>query len=229
MVLIAAIPLWVRQRSARTREMAVVIQSSALFSKPVTVVASSKTSRSNESPSLEALTLRDAGLLTIDDEPSTPASPPPFSPDPNPPSIRTIRRTNLALMRDSTVATVARLIPKDIAATRDWQPFEDPEHQRRGWIVPVGNRELNEITSVEGTDTDAARVHFTWHWKPNEVGRHFDFNGQARQMNAHGRPKSNPVLSGEFPFKGTAELSRTANGWEVKSIKWDLTMPDRIY
>ena len=229
MVLIAAIPLWVRQRSARTREMAAAIQSSALFSKPVTVVASSKTSRSNESPSLEALTLRDVGLLTIDDEPSTRASPPPSPPDPKPPYIRTIRRTNLDLMRDSTVATVARLIPKDIAATRDWQPFEDPEHQRCGWIVPVGTRELLEVTSIVEVGTDTAHVQFKWNWKPNDVGWHFDINEKTRELNPGWKRKSHPDLSSGYSFKGTAELGRIGNSWEVKSIKWDLETPDKLF
>lgn len=225
-----AIPLWVRQkRAARSREMAAAIQSSALFSNPVTVVASSRTDRSNESPSLEALTLRDAGLLTIDDEPSSRPSPPPSSPDPKPPHIRTIRRTTLELIHESTLATVARLTPKDIAATRDWQPFEDPEHQRRGWIVPVGNRELIELTSVEGADTATAQVQFTWYWKPNEVGWQFDINERSRKQNPSWKRKSHPDLSSGYPFKGTAEIGRIGNRWEVKSIKWDLEMRDRLF
>ena len=216
-VVIAAIPLWVRQQSARAREMMAALQSSALLTQPVTVVASSKTSRSNEAPSVEALTLRDAGLLTIDYEPSTPAPP-----APDPPLIRTMRRTDLARIIDSPIA---RLNPKDIAATRDWEPFEDPEHQRRGWVVPVGSRQLNEITSVEGADTDAARVHFTWYWKPNEVGQHFDINEETRKPGPRWKRKSHPELSSGYPFKGTAELSWTGAGWEVKSIKWDMTIP----
>ena len=222
MVLIVAIPVWVRQkRAARTREMAAAIQSSALFTKPVTVVASTKTSLSTEPPNFEALTLRDAGLLTIEYE----YEPLPSTPKPEPPLIRTMRRTYLARLRDSSVPG---LIPKDIAASRDWESFEDPEHQRSGWIVPVGNRRLLELTSiVEGSDT--AEVQFNWNWKPNDVGLHFDNNEQTRKPGPRWKRKSNPALSSDFPFKGAAELTRTANGWEVKAIKWDFTMPDRVY
>jgi hypothetical protein len=113
------------------------------------------------------------------------------------------------------------LIPADTAATRDWEAFEDREHQRRGWMVPVGARELAGITTVEASDSDTAQVQFTWYWKPNAVGRHFDFSEQVRQSNPGAKRKSNPQLSSDVPLKGTAELSRTSNGWEVKTIKWD--------
>ena len=218
-VLIVAIPLWVRyQRSARNLEMAAAIQHSALFSNAVTLEASASTSLSREPVSLEALTLRDAGLLTIDSVSTAPLA----SPEPSPPLIRTIRRTYLARLRD---APVPRLVPTDTAVTRDWQAFEDPERQRQGWIIPVGARELTEITSIEEVSAETVQVQFKWNWKPNEVGRHFDITQPTGRPDPPWKRKSNPVLSTAFPFNATAELSRIGNKWEVKSIKWNFEAP----
>lgn len=222
-VAMVAIPLWVRQkRAVRNRELATAIQSSPLFAKPVTVEASS---RRDDIPNPEAFVLRNAGLLTIDHEPlSTPASATPYWPEPNAILIRTMRRTNLDRILNQPVV---RLIPKDTAASGDWQRFEDREHHRHGWTVPVGTRELIALTSIEGAGTDTVQVQFTWKWKPNQVGRHFDEH--AQHSDRHWGRRSNPRLSSEYPFKGTAELSRTGNRWEVKTIKWSLNMSERVY
>jgi hypothetical protein len=221
-VAIVAVPLWVWQkRAVRNRKIASAIQSSALFTKPVSVIASTS-GDFVDIPNPEAYTLRDAGLLNFHHEPVNKPEQP-SSAEPNPVLFRTMRRTSLDRILNQPAL---RLIPKDLAATRDWQTFEDREHHRHGWTVPVGTRELIELTSVEEADTDTAQVQFSWKWKPNEVGRHFDISEQVPQSAPRWKRKSNPRLSSEFPFKGTAEVGRTANGWEVKSIKWDLRMPD---
>lgn len=226
-VAIVVIPFWVWQkRAARNREMAAAIRSSTLFAKPVTVEASS-TGGFFDILNPEAIVLRGAGLLTIDNEPvSKPASAQPSLAEPNSVLIPMMRQTNQSRILNRPTL---RLIPIDIAATRDWQTFEDREHHRSGWTVPVGTRELIELMSIEEAGTDTVQIQFTWKWKPNEVGRHFDINETVRQSDPHRRRKSNPRLSSEFPFKGTAELSRTGNGWEVKTIKWNLDMPERVY
>lgn len=175
-----------------------------------------------------------AGLLIVRDEPDgtisvlsreqpTSAYPRSAAADPfaPPPELNFVQVPNPLTKR--------RLIPKDVDATRDWTSFEDPNDDRSGFIVPVGVRQLDKITSVEKPDTVTARVHFTWYWNPNEVGQHFDSCEKARQKDPHGRLKSSPVLSCEFPFKGTAELSLTGSAWEVKSIKWDMKMPARYW
>lgn len=220
-VAIAAIPVWVWQKTAtRNRELAAAIQNSTLFAKPVTLEASTGANFA-DIPNPEAYTLRDAGLLTFHYEPVS--EPEPLSSaEPNPLFFRTMRRTALERIRDQPVL---RLIPKDMGATRDWQAFEDREHHRHGWTVPVGTRELIELTSIEEADTDA-QVQFTWKWKPNEVGQHFDISEQVPQSAPRWKRKSNPKLRSEFPFKGTAELIRTGNGWEVKTIQWNLATPE---
>jgi hypothetical protein len=224
-VAIVAIPLWVWQkRAARNRELAAAIQSSTLFAKPVTVEASS-TGSVVDIPNPEAYTLRDAGLLTFHHEPVSEPKPR-SSAEPNPLLFRTMRRTSLDRILNQPAL---RLIPKDLTATRDWQAFEDREHHRHGWTVPVGTRELIELTSIEEADTATAQVQFTWKWKPNEVGRHFDISEQVPQSAPRWKRKSNPRLSSELPYQGAAELSRTGNRWEVKTIKWNLEMTERVY
>ena len=214
--------LVLRKWETRHGEFAEAIQSSPLFIKPVTVEAT-KTAHQAGFLNTEAETLYAAGLLIVLDEPDGTISvlsknqPPrsnveyPFAP---PPEVKFDEIPNPLTKR--------RLIPKDVEATRDWTTFEDPNDQRSGFIVPVGSRQLDKITSVEKPDTITARVHFTWYWKPNDVGRHFDFNAQERAKDAHGRPKSSPELSSDFPYKGTADLSRNGAGWEVKSIDWNM-------
>lgn len=215
-----------RKWETRHGEFAEAIQSSTLFTKPVTVEAT-KTAHTASRLNPEAQTLHTAGLLIVRDEPDgtitvldrkQPISPYPRSGDP--PELNFVQVPNPMTKR--------RLIPKDVAATRDWTTIEDPNDLTSGFIVPVGTRQLDKITSVEKPDTVTARVHFTWYWNPNEVGQHFDSNEQARQKDPHGRIKSNPVLSSDFPYNGTAELSSTGAGWEVKSIKWDMKMPARF-
>jgi hypothetical protein len=218
--IVVALLFW-QNRAARKRELAAVIQSSTVFAAPVTVEASSS-GGIVDIPNLEAITLRNAGLLAIDYEPvSTPPSGSESSTEPNSMIVETMRQTTKAHILNQPAL---RLIPESLATTRDWQSFEDREHQRRGWIVPVGTRELLELTSIQEAGADTAQVQFTWLWKPNEVGRYFDINAQPQKSDRTSRHWSNPRLSSEYPFKGTADLNRSGNRWEVKAIRWDLEM-----
>lgn len=93
----------------------------------------------------------------------------------------------------------------------------------------MGTRELIELTSIEEAGTDRVQVLFRWKWKPNDVGWHLDINPQTGKLDPPWKRKSNPQLSSGYPFKGTAEMSRIGNRWEVKSIKWNLEMPERAF
>jgi hypothetical protein len=102
-VAIVAIPFWVRQkRAARKQELAAAVKISTLFAKPVTVEAAGSLNDRNI-PNAEAITLRDAGLLTITYEPvSEQASAPSSSAESNPILIRTMRPTYMARIRNQS-------------------------------------------------------------------------------------------------------------------------------
>ena len=116
-----------------------------------------------------------------------------------------------------------------------WEQFETtdarlgPWRKSKGWRVPVGAREFIEVRQVypaaKGTLEHSA-VDFTWRWKPNEVGRHFDLGGEsfmrlpdaARQgLEQLGFNNSSKI------YMGTATLRFTEGGWIVEEIQFTQT------
>ena len=207
LIAVVATPLllWFRQ-SSQHQDMASAIKSSSQFTEPLTVEAS-QTKDASGKLSAEAMTLVDAGLLVYEkgsyvSEPVVTSSEVPLP-------------QHLAF---NLKLTKSRLTLKDSAVAQDWQTIDD--EQKTGWIVPVGRRELIEATSVESSDSSKAKVTFTWNWKSNEVGKHFDFD--LYDSGQHRAPKSNPILSSTHVYGGIAELIRADDKWVVQSIKWNM-------
>jgi hypothetical protein len=116
-----------------------------------------------------------------------------------------------------------------------WERFDftdatlGPWRKSKGWRVPLGVREFIEVRSVypaaKGTLEHSA-VDFTWRWKPNEVGRHFDLSGEAflrlpdaarHDMERLGFNNSSKI------YTGTAILRFTEDGWSVEEIQFAQT------
>lgn len=230
--------VWLRTR-ARNQAIVAAIQSSNLFAKQT--VEACKLTGLYESPSAEAVTLQDAGLIFIEGEEKNIPSP---TQDRTPickqygtfgtvpPSVA-FSSANPGLCITPAVEMVKAkvlnltLSPNGIAVASDWEKLEN--EKKAGWIVPVGTRELIEVKFMEWRIPNKALVTFSWKWKPNEVGRYFDSSDVELSRNPHMRQKSYPVLSSRFPFEATAELAETSQGWEVKSIEWHSPYPGSIY
>lgn len=207
LIAVVATPLllWFRQ-SSQHQDMATAIKSSSQFTEPLTVEAS-QAKDATEKLSAEALTLVDAGLLAY--EKSSYVGEP------------IVLSSGMLLARHLAPThkyTRSRLSLKDTAVAQNWQTIED--EQRTGWRVPVGSREFVEVTSVERPDSSNAKVTFTWRWKSNETGKHFDYD--LYDSGKHRAPRSNPILSSTHTYGGTAELIRADDNWVVKSIKWNM-------
>jgi hypothetical protein len=119
--------------------------------------------------------------------------------------------------------------------SESWEQFETtdatlgPWRKSKGWRVPVGVREFIEVRQVypaaKGTLEHSA-VDFTWRWKPNTVGKHFDLGGEAflrlpdaaRQgLERLGFNNSSKI------YTGTAILKFTEEGWQLDEIQFAQT------
>jgi hypothetical protein len=89
--------------------------------------------------------------------------------------------------------------PKGEAAKVNWRKltFEGfPNYVN--WYVPCGERELIEVTGISETQNPTgAEATFTWHWKPNEIGKGW---------------------LGRETYTGTAVFQKFDDGWRVKGI-----------
>jgi|SRR5580765_1176555 len=234
--LLLAIPLGIWQYS-RARNQAIIsaLQKSDVFNESLTVEVY-KNLYGPEGENVEAITLRDAGFMNIEEglkdvvdtsKPWAIPTPQPICPPPaggyginTCPPDKTYYGPHLVKVRSITFTFPAG---SDIS---DWKPFETTKpSDRKGWIVPVGGKQLVELTAVEWL-SNTPQVYFTWTWKPNQVGRYFDskddppaFVNGVSTGNGH-RPRASRTMDSSRVLKATARLAKTADGWEVKQINW---------
>lgn len=126
----------------------------------------------------------------------------------------------------SPVTVTSALTDKGRSASSQWQQSGD------GWMIPVANRELVEVTGMTGGEGESkqAQVEYTWKWQPTEAGASFDVSGQAYQslpatvrQNLGGASFSDMLRSAgqNIPFdssktqKGAATLRLYDDGWRV--------------
>ncbi|HYG98742.1 MAG TPA: hypothetical protein VD837_06385 [Terriglobales bacterium] len=86
-------------------------------------------------------------------------------------------------------------------------------------MVPLATRELAEITKVEMTGVNTARVEYVWKWKPNKVGEVFDATGATvkgfSQWDRATLIKNYGVDFYREPQKGSVNLVRSEKGWKI--------------
>jgi hypothetical protein len=89
--------------------------------------------------------------------------------------------------------------PKGEAAKVNWRKrtfSASPSYEN--WYVPCGERELIEVTGISETQISMAEATFTWHWKPNEIGKAIDL--------------------GKETYTGRAVFQKFDDGWRVQRL-----------
>jgi hypothetical protein len=77
----------------------------------------------------------------------------------------------------SPVVVAATLTDGGRSASGGWQRSGD------GWTIPIGRRELVEVTGLTGGEGEAktARAEYSWRWQPTETGKYFDTSRREHQ------------------------------------------------
>lgn len=77
----------------------------------------------------------------------------------------------------SPVTVTTALTDVGRSASREWQ------QAGAGWVIPIGRRELIEVTGVTVSEREGktARVEYTWRWKPLGIGINFDTTSRDYQ------------------------------------------------
>jgi hypothetical protein len=126
----------------------------------------------------------------------------------------------------SPVTVTATLTDAGKSASGDWQQSGD------SWTIPVARRELVEVTGLTGGEGEskAARVEYTWRWKPVGIGINFDMTssdyqrlpesvrrgpGGASFADALRGVGTVTFFEGGKPQKGSATLQKYDDGWRV--------------
>ncbi|HEX5708721.1 MAG TPA: hypothetical protein VFX96_15585 [Pyrinomonadaceae bacterium] len=113
-----------------------------------------------------------------------------------------------------------------------WKTFEPKLGARakdagaRVWAVPVGEREFLEVKRVYPTTPgvyELSTVEFTWKWKPNALGRHFDVrSGEHAAMSDAARKNASMLgLDSEATREGKATLRYDGKRWAIEHVTFD--------
>jgi hypothetical protein len=73
-------------------------------------------------------------------------------------------------LRDRAICPALVLTPQGKAASAAWQSRPDLPTGSTLWSVPVGDRELLEVTGLTGAPDGSTVVEFNWKWKSNHMG-----------------------------------------------------------
>ncbi|HYN85796.1 MAG TPA: hypothetical protein VER32_11105 [Pyrinomonadaceae bacterium] len=100
------------------------------------------------------------------------------------------------------------------------------EADGRVWAVPVGAREFLEVKRVYPTSPgvyELSTVEFTWKWRPNDLGRHFDVrSGEHAALGEAARKNAALVgLDSEAVRGGRAMLRYDGRRWFVENLTFD--------
>lgn len=130
------------------------------------------------------------------------------------------------------VIAQTELTEKGRRESEGWERFDftdatlGPWRKSQGWRVPLGVREFIEVRRVypgiKGV-LELSDVEFTWRWKPNDMGRHFDLAGEAFLRlpdTARAAVERLEFNNSSKIYTGVATL-RFANGeWSVDEIQF---------
>ena len=123
------------------------------------------------------------------------------------------------------------------AAAAGWNAVAEERSGRRivWWRVPVGQRELVSIASVDPAprdpgDPEALFVHFKWRWRPNEVGTAFDRSGPDRHR-LPDEARDSPLTKRDSAavYDGIGYFKRGAGGgWELEEVYCDTVFDEYL-
>ena len=88
--------------------------------------------------------------------------------------------------------------------------------------IPLAQRQLVSITSINMTAVNNATVEYTWKWIPNQMGDLFDAGGPlVKGFNLWDRQTLINKYEADFyhatPTKSTMALARTDQGWKIST------------
>jgi hypothetical protein len=111
-----------------------------------------------------------------------------------------------AMRSQGYIDAAGKYTAKGEAAKVNWKRYAIEGYGYETWFVPVAERELVEVTGISEPQnpTEAlAEATFTWHWKPNEIGK---------EMNV-------PHL-GKTVYTGAATFKKFDDGWRVQRLEF---------
>lgn len=114
-----------------------------------------------------------------------------------------------------------------------WATFQSansdvsPWGEARGWRVPLGAREFLEVKGMQPLGegrTDLMSVDFTWRWRPNGLGRHFDVSGE--EFTRLSAPGQLSAMTRHFndstkTYTGRAVLNLAGGRWSAGNITFE--------
>jgi hypothetical protein len=88
--------------------------------------------------------------------------------------------------------------------------------------VPLAQRQLVNITSIDMNGVNNAKVEYTWKWAPNQLGEVFDAGGPlVKGFSLWDRQtlinKYEVAFYNASPSKATLPLARTDRGWKIST------------
>lgn len=96
-----------------------------------------------------------------------------------------------------------------------------------GWRIPVGEREFVSIKKISLPIPNVytmTNVEFTWRWKPNRAGKHFDVNSEEFKTlspRAQQSATACPFSDSTKIYNGMATMTYEENVWGVSGIEFN--------
>jgi hypothetical protein len=85
----------------------------------------------------------------------------------------------------------------------------------RGWEIPIGNKELVEVTGILGADQSIAEAEFTWRLAPNSMGQKV----LSLPYNPGNRDYWYTAIRSPTVQRGKAGFQKYDDGWRLVQIE----------
>jgi len=141
---------------------------------------------------------------------------------PRDPHYRLLEKAGVITTKDDKKGGLYNTITPDgellVSKLADFKKLKNTDGTQT-YIVPLATREMVKVDTVTMAGPNAARVEFTWRWKPNVLGQKFDASGDlVQKFNTWDRAtliKSYGVDFYKDTKKSSAYLVRGDKGWKI--------------
>ncbi len=94
------------------------------------------------------------------------------------------------------------------------------------WRIPIGEREMVAIDSVEklpwSAESETVRIKFRWRWRPNHLGEYFDAMSAAFNAlpDSAKEAAASLGLKSQTEYHGEATMQKQGGIWEIGELKF---------